>query len=511
MKRNIVAAIGVIGLGISLFVLIASNFGSDSVFNLFAKERDSLGAKNPPVVLSETAKAVNDALVNVSNAVVPTVVSISVEIEEKAGSNPMQEQWQEFFKFFGEPEDGEEEGPAPKAEASGSGVIISEDGYIVTNNHVVENASEIKVTTNDKKEHKAKLIGRDPLTDLALIKIEANGLPMIHFADMDNVKVGEMVIAVGNPLGLNSTVTSGIISAIGRGDLSLLRNKGGYSVEHFIQTDAAINPGNSGGGLFNLSGSLVGINTAIATRTGSYIGYGFAIPVDLVQAVVYDLIDDGKIDRGYIGVQIRSVDEVMAKSSGLDKVQGVVVHDVLNDSPAEKAGLEPGDIILELDGKPISTSNELQSLIVLRRAGDNVNLTVWRDGKKIYKSITLQRKDDDAQVVDNSDNSKKDKDEDASKPVTFDKIGFSVTPLTKEIKDKNKVSQGVYISKVDRYSIAESRGLQANGVIVKADGKNVSSTDDLKNILKNKKPGDAVALQVKYSDANRIVAFEIPE
>ncbi|HPO64060.1 MAG TPA: Do family serine endopeptidase [Candidatus Kapabacteria bacterium] len=499
----------VFGAGFSIIFIIAviiiiSNL--NSVSNLFAQ--DSIGASKPPVVISPQVDAMNNAFVAVSEAVLPTVVSINVEIETSAGKNQFQDQFKDFFEFFGMPQDEGEEQGKRRSEGSGSGVIISQNGYIVTNNHVVENAVSIKVKTYDKKEYKAELIGTDPLTDLALIKIDASPLPVAHLADMDNVRIGEWVLAVGNPLGLNSTVTTGIVSAIGRGELSLSRDKDGYSIENFIQTDAAINPGNSGGGLFNLHGSLVGINTAIATRTGTYIGYGFAIPIDLVRSVVLDLMDDGKINRGYIGVSIRTVDEVVAKSLGLDKVEGALVHNILKDSPAEKAGVESGDVILEVDGKKISTSNELQSTIVMKRAGDKVNLTIWRDGKKINKTVKLEPRDKDTEIA--SATKGDEEKEEVSSSVDFDKLGFTAETLNKDIKENFDVKQGAYVTKVKRYSLAEQRGLVPNGVIIKADRKEIKSPSDLKKIVDSKKSGETILLHLKYKDQTRIVAFEIP-
>ncbi|ROL61279.1 Do family serine endopeptidase [Bacteroidetes/Chlorobi group bacterium ChocPot_Mid] len=509
MKRNILAAIGLLGVGITLGVWLVLTFGSNSGLGLFANEK--IGADKPPVVMSPTIKALNDAMVSVSEAVLPTVVSVNVVVEEKNFSSPFRDQWKEFFEFFG---DAPFKDDSPRrAEATGSGVLISKSGYIVTNNHVIENAKEITVTTYDKKKYKAKLVGADPLTDLAVIKIDEGDYPIAHFADINNVKIGEMVIAVGNPLGLNSTVTSGIVSAIGRGGLGLPRQEsGGYQVENFIQTDAAINPGNSGGGLFNLEGSLVGINSAIATRTGSYIGYGFAIPVDLVKSVIEDLIDDGKIDRGYIGVRIRTIDETDAKAVGLDVVEGVMVHDVIKDGAADKAGIESGDVILEIDGKKVATSNELQSQIVLRRAGDKVKLTIWRDKKKITKEVKLLPKDDDeTEVAVKSDKNKEKSNDKEESEVKFDDLGFTVTPLNKEAKESLSVKSGALITGVERYSEASQRGLSPNGVIVKADGKEVNSPSDLKKIISSKKPGDGVLLHIKYKDSNRIVAIAIPE
>lgn len=504
MKKKYVFGAGLSIVFIILLIIIISNF--NSVSNLFAQ--DSIGASKPPVELSPQIDALNNAFVAVSEAVLPTVVSINVEIETSTSNNQFHDQFKDFFEFFGIPqEEGEEQGRR-RSEGSGSGVIIAENGYIVTNNHVVENAVNISVKTYDKKEYKAELIGTDPLTDLALIKIDANALPLVHLADMDKVRIGEWVVAVGNPLGLNSTVTTGIVSAIGRGELSLLRDKDGYSIENFIQTDAAINPGNSGGGLFNLHGSLVGINTAIATRTGTYIGYGFAIPIDLVRSVVMDLMDDGKINRGYIGVSIRTVDEVVAKSLGLDRVEGALVHNILKDSPAEKAGVESGDVILEVDGKKIATSNELQSTIVMKRAGDKVNLTIWRDGKKINKTVKLEPRDKDTEIASASKGD--DQIEEAKASVDFDQLGFTAETLNKDIKENFDVKQGAYVSKVKRYSLAEQRGLAPNGVIIKADRKEIKSPSDLKKIIDSKKAGETILLHLKYKDQTRIVAFEIP-
>jgi len=506
MKRTTFKALGITVGGLLAIILVIAIISPNFIHNLFASTK--IGADKAPIVLNEHIKALNDAYIAVSDAVLPTVVSISVTFEQKSVKNPFQDDFQEFFKFFGEPFQFETPEPRPSI-GGGSGVFISNEGHIVTNNHVIENAKEIEVTTYDKKKHKAKVIGTDPLTDLAVIKIEGNSYPVAHLANMEDVKIGELVIAVGNPLGLNSTITGGIISAIGRGQLSLYPNRGGYEVENFIQTDAAINPGNSGGGLFNLSGSLVGINTAIATRTGTYIGYGFAIPVDLVKAVVEDLIEDGVINRGYIGVRIQTLDEVYAKSVGLDNVEGVIVQDVLKYSPAEKAGVESGDVILELDGNPIKTSNELQSQLVLRKAGDKVALTIWRDGKKLTKTVKLEPRKED-QTAMNSNEVKKDEIVDDSKSLEFDKLGFTVEPLTSQIKDKFDVKEGVYISKVKNYSIAYNRGLSPDGVIVKADRKPVTSVSQLNNIFKSKNSGVAVLLQVKYKDSYRIVAIEMP-
>ena len=510
MKQNAFKSAGFIALGTVALVMLVLSLNPNFMMGVFAQD---IGAKQPPVKMNEHVKALNGAFEEVSKAVEPSVVSISVVMENKSMKSPFHDDFKDFFKFFGQPgpdSQGEEQMPQ-ESEASGSGVIVTENGYIVTNYHVVESAKEIKVTTNDKKEHKAKLIGTDPLTDLAVIKIEGSGFPMAYLGNIEDVKIGEWVLAVGNPLGLNSTVTAGIVSAIGRGGLSILRDRGPSAVENFIQTDAAINPGNSGGGLFNLEGSLVGINTAIATRTGSYIGYGFAVPIDLVKSVITDLIQNGKISRGQIGVMIRSVDELMAKSLGLSDVSGVLVNDVIKNSAAEKAGIEAGDVILELEGKSLNSSNELQSMVAKKKAGDVVNMVIWRDGKKMNKQVKLQPRDNKTDLA-SDDASKGDDDgiKDNENSMTFEKLGFTVKPLSSDDKDNYDVQNGVVISKVDRMGLAVKRGITPNGVIVKADRSKITSMKDLKKVISDKKSGDAVMLQIKYKDSNRIIAIEIP-
>lgn len=513
-KRLAAGAVALVGLGVIAGIILVSNFGGGYVSSLFAGGVKNIGSKNPPVVAGAQAKAINDAFVAASKAINPIVVSINVVGEKKVSQNP---QFRDFFRFFGDPrnpgnDDNEDEsGGTQRVEGAGSGVIISEDGYILTNNHVVEDAKEdgIKVIMHDRKEYKAKLIGRDPLTDIAVLKIEASNLPAAHFGNSDEVQVGEWVIAVGNPLGLRSTVTTGIVSAIGRGQLNL--NKDRYAVEDFIQTDAAINPGNSGGGLFDLEGSLVGINTAIASQTGYYSGYGFAIPVNLAKSVALDLIEDGKVDRGYIGVSIRTVDEVTAKSYKLDNVAGVLVEDVLKGSPAEKAGVEREDVILDIDGTPVNTSNELQSRVTVHRVGDVLKLKIWRDGKTIYKNVTLQPKDGDKLASARTGNDESDADNaDSNKPVTFKTLGFTVAPLTDKQKSDNDVENGIAVMRVDQYGTAIERGLAPNGIILKADKTPVKNPAQFKKLVDAKR-GDIIRLQVKYKEGTRLVFLEIPK
>ncbi len=511
MKKTIMASVLFVTIGIVMGVLLVSSFNSNTMEHFFAAENGTIGKDSAPVHLQANAKTINDAMVAASDAVLPSVVSIGVVTEQK---NPHQDmdQFREFFKFFGMPQD-EGNDETYKSRGYGSGVVINKDGYIVTNNHVVDGATEdgITVVLSNKSEYKAELIGTDPLTDLAVIKIDPQDdeLEPVHFEDMKNVKIGQMVLAVGNPLGLTSTVTSGIVSAISRGNIG--NKRGGYHIENYIQTDAAINPGNSGGGLFNLTGSLIGINTAIATRTGTYIGYGFAIPIDIVKSVVSDLMDDGKVNRGYLGVTIRNVDATFAKSLGLEKAGGIFVNGVLDDSPAAKAGIKEGDVILELDGKELKSTNELQSQIVLHRAGDEVEVTIWRNDKKLKRKLTLEARDESEPIASKSNESSKENDEvKADSPIEFEKLGFSIKSLTSEMKKQFDVENGVYVQSVKRFSNAADRGLYPNGIILEADRKTVKSTKQLKDIIDSKDTGDAILLQVKYKETTQFVAIEIP-
>ena len=292
------------------------------------------------------------------------------------------------FPFFFKREDG-----TPRnRQGGGSGVIISKDGYILTNNHVVENAVSVKITLFDKREMDAEVVGTDPLTDLAVVKVEAKDLPEAFLGDSDKVKVGSWVMAIGNPLNyLTSTVTAGIVSAIGR-NINIIQDN--YGIEDFIQTDAAINPGNSGGALVDLNGAVIGINSAIATNgfNASYIGYGFAIPINMAKSVAQDLIENGEVSRGYIGVSIKEVDAATAKALGLEKPMGIMIQNVVEDGAASKEDIVAGDVILKVDGREVNKPNELQSYIARKRAGNNVELLIFRDGDEIKRTVKLKGK-----------------------------------------------------------------------------------------------------------------------
>lgn len=501
MNRKMVFPSILLTFALSFSIVIIANLNTSN--SIFAKNVQ-LGAKSSPIVADDFTKKLNDSYNRVAEAALKSVVNLDVEVKYET---QIPKGMEEFFRHFGMPE--ERGGTERRRMGGGSGVIISDDGYIVTNNHVIDNAVDggITVTTTDKKTFTAKVIGTDPLTDLALIKIDANGLQPAHFAEIEDVKIGNIVLAVGSPLGLNATVTNGIVSAIARGRLGIIGRQAGdrsYSIENFIQTDAPINPGNSGGGLFDINGSLVGINTAIASQTGSYIGYGFAIPIDLVKSVISDLLDDGKVNRGYIGVQINQVDQKLAKALGLNDVKGVLVDKVMPNSAGEKAGLETGDIILKVDGKEVNSPGELQNQVGLRRAGDEIALTIWRDKKETIKKVVLKGKDGE-DISSNSNSSEKD-----ISSFNFEKLGFKVETLPTNIKEKLGVEQGVLVSEVVPYSEAHKSGLTKGVVITKADRKEVKNPKHFREIVEKLNDGDAFLLQVYFDDVSRLIALEIP-
>lgn len=506
-KRSVVSALVLITVGIVFGALLVSNF-SGGVGPGFATDQDpKLGGPRPLQTPGVDLTKANQAFVEIAKAVTPTVVSITVTSTSKGSNIP-----QDFFHFFSP--DGSTPEPQP-SQGAGSGIIITADGYIATNNHVVEGADKggIEVILNDKSRYKAKIIGTDPTTDLAVIKIEGKGLTAAAIGNSDDVQVGEWVLAIGNPLGLNSTVTAGIVSAIGRGGIGVISRTEAYGIENFIQTDAAINPGNSGGALVNIYGEVIGINTAIATTNARYQGYGFAVPSNLIKVVARDLIRDGKVRRGYIGVSIQAVDQTMAKAVGLPRAQGVIVQSVVKDGAAESAGVLEKDIILSVDSREVNQANELQSYVASRRPGDVVTLKLYRDGKNIEKKVTLKPRNDESDVITASNNKDEtnETDKDSPEVADFDKLGMSVRAMTDGEQDAAKVDHGVVVASVKPYSEAFERNIREKLVILEADNKPVRSPKDLKKIFEGKKPGDSVLLRMKSpSGASFFTAVEIP-
>ncbi|HCA43567.1 MAG TPA: trypsin [Bacteroidetes bacterium] len=459
---------------------------------------------NAPITnINPSVAGLNDAFVEISKAVTPTVVYI--EVTNQGKKDEQKDQNKNFEFFFGPDFDFGDQMPS---QGSGSGVIISNDGYIITNNHVVGNASEdgIKVILTDKREFSAKLVGADPNTDIAVIKIEASDLPVATVGNSDNVQVGQWVLAVGNPLGLNNTVTSGIVSALGR---NVQVSGDAYSINNFIQTDAAINPGNSGGALVDVSGSVIGINSAIKSNTGYFQGYGFAIPINMAKNVAQELIKNGKITRGYIGVQIKDVDSKEAKGLGLDKAKGVLIQGLVPGGAGEEAGLQIGDVILKVDGIEVNASNQLQAIIGEKRPGEQAKLEVFRDGSTLEKIVTLKPRVEPNETLAGSNPNKGEMNKDLNQK-SFDALGLSVSDMTGSMLSNYDLSKGVVISDVKMYSEAFKRGLRKGFVILQADKKDIENVEQLNSVLNGKSKGDVVIFKVMTPEKEvRIIAIEI--
>lgn len=352
-------------------VQVVNNASSQEIANLNASPANN----NNIHLTTGSADAIPVSFTDAAEKAMPAVVNITAIKEHTARTA----EEKRYYEFFGSPR---------PSEATGSGVIVSSKGYIVTNNHVIKGATKVEVTLYDKRKFTATLVGTDPNTDLAVLKIDApQNIPTVDFANSDDIKVGEWVLAVGNPFELTSTVTAGIISAKGR-NINILGGK--QSIESFIQTDAAVNPGNSGGALVNAKGQLIGINTAIATPTGSYAGYSFAVPINLAKKVVQDLIEHGEVRRAFLGIMIQEVNSELAKELNLNVSQGVYINEVLPDGAAILAGMRVGDVIVKVNGNNIKSVPELQEKIGSRNPGDDVNVTVYRNNSEKELVVKLK-------------------------------------------------------------------------------------------------------------------------
>ncbi len=408
----------------------------------------------------------NETFIAVAKMAKASVVNIAssrkVKNESEGGGNPFDDPF--FRRFFGEEPDKKFRQPKERQEQGlGSGVIVSSDGYIVTNNHVVEKADDIKVLLNDKRSFKGKIIGTDPKTDVAVIKIDAKDLPAIVMADSSQLQVGEMVLAVGNPFGLNQTVTMGIISAVGRANMGIV------DYEDFIQTDAAINPGNSGGALVNLRGELVGINTAIFSRSGGNMGIGFAIPSNMARSVMTSLIQHGKVIRGWLGVSIQELTPELAKEFGAGDTQGALVADVLDDSPAAKAKLQRGDVIVAYKGTPVRDPGHLRSMVAETPPDTTVAVTILRDkDRKDVKMVIAELPKEMAKASQNGPESAKG--EHALAGVTVED--------NKERSGPGRGKGGVVVTEVEAESPAERAGVHVGDVILEINRKPIRSVSD---------------------------------
>ena len=507
--KSIITAVLLIGLGIIFGVVLVSSFKGVDV--TFAQDPVQIGSKTPPPKVNSALQALNEAFHMVAKDVTPSVVYITV----KSSGTPSDDNSSErFFHFFGPEFRMPRRGPEIGA---GSGVILTPNGYILTNNHVVDGADDdgIRVTLSDSRELSARLVGVDKYTDLAVIKIDANNLPVPRIGNSDGVEVGHIVFAVGNPLGLTSTMTQGIVSALGR-QINIIddRTAPGYGIENFIQTDAAVNPGNSGGPLIDIAGDVIGINTAIATTNQRYQGYSFAIPINLAKKVASDLIRFGDVRRGYIGVNIQTVDAVTAKAQGLSKVKGVIIQGVNEGSAGEEAGLKPLDIILSVDGREVNTSQQLQSLVATKDPGTTVTLKVYRNGKTMDVKVHLKLREEEKQVAENNTTNRRQREEEPAKAsnVSIDELGLKVRSLDNRVRRQMDVQNGVVVADVDPFGAAGQRALSQGDVILSVGKRDVKDPQDFKDIVSGMKAGDAVMLKVKTAGGVlRYVAVQIPE
>jgi serine protease Do len=433
----------------------------------------------------------------------PTVVNVYTTQTVEVSSSPHQfffpdemEIPEPFKRFFGIPDMQEQ---APKREMKrtslGSGVIFSADGYIITNNHVVENADEINVTLHTYEEYEATIVGRDPKSDVALLKIEPKtDLPYVTFGDSDTLRVGEWVLAIGNPFGLQKTVTAGIVSAKGRS----INNE---SYGNFIQTDASINPGNSGGPLFNLNGEMVGVNTAIFSRTGGNIGIGFAIPINMAKNVLAQLKEHGKVTRGWLGVMIQQVTPDLADNFGLDRPIGALVGQVVPDSPADKAGLNAGDVIIEYNGKEVSQMSMLPAMVANTSVGEKATIVLIRDGKKQDITVEIGKLEDADSVLADTETG------------TSKKIGMTVQELTPKLSESLGIDeiQGLIVSDIITGSAAAEAGILRGDIILEINREKVESIAQYQNALQAAQEKKSILLLIRRDQHTRFVVIDFEE
>ncbi|MCI7119488.1 Do family serine endopeptidase [Prevotella sp.] len=446
--------------------VVALAFSTGTLIKVNASPAAAAAVPAQPVDLTYAAEKSLPSVVHILSTKNSKVQTVEVQ------SDPFSDFFSDPFGFFGNPNQGnggrqKRSVRTPKQQGSGSGVIISADGYIVTNNHVVADADELTVTLNDNKEYSARIIGTDKTTDLALIKIEGKNFPAITIANSENIKVGEWVLAVGNPFNLTNTVTAGIVSAKGR---SLYQN----GVESFIQTDAAINPGNSGGALVNTRGELIGINAMLYSQTGSFSGYGFAIPTSIMNKVVDDLKKYGTVQRAVIGIQGSDVKNYVdaqkdqGKDVDLGTMEGIYVAKVIEESAAEEAGLKEGDVITAIDGKEVNKMADLQECLAKKRPGDKVSISYLRNKKKATKTVTLKNEQGNTQVVKKAD---------------LDVLGGNFRAITDTQKQQFNIGYGLEVIKVNAGKL-KNAGITKGFIIQRVNDSAIKTIDDLQNVVK---------------------------
>ncbi len=488
MKNKIIAGVAVLLLGFLL--------GGISYFFLekFTDRQKQYIPYKEPLAATQIIET-SRSFAGIANAISPSVVNISTTKVRQKGSAPFFDD--PFFDFFNPFRDFR----APKKwkeQSLGSGVIVSGDGYIITNNHVVEQADEIRVTLLDKRAFDARIIGADPKSDVAIVKIGAKDLQAIRWGDSDKLRVGEFVLAIGNPYRLSHTVTMGIISAVGRANVGIA------DYEDFIQTDAAINPGNSGGPLVNIKGELIGINTAIFSRSGGYQGIGFAVPSNMARLVMDQLIRDGKVTRGWLGVSIQELTPELSRKFGLKKSKGALVGDVVGGGPAEKAGIKSGDIILEFNGKKVKNVGNLRNMASECKVGSKVSITIFRDGTESSRSVVISELPiETARMVQETQPGES----------TFEELtGFIVIELSEESARQlglNKNEKGVVVLRVEPGSSADEVGIRKGDVIQEIDRKKIDGLERFNKIVSGLQHGDIVLLYINRGGKNFYVTLGV--
>lgn len=488
----------ILAIGIAIGLIISANPGGSerplATSKSYSGTAVQLGAQSeiPGDLLS--LQNTSEAFIAVSEHVVPTVVTIeSTRLITSADLRRFhnQDELKDYFRFR-VPDEFRQQG-------AGSGIIVSENGFILTNVHVVARAEKLRVQLSDNRVFPAEIVGLDPLTEVAVVKIDADNLPVAHLGNSDKIRVGEWVLAIGNPLDLRSTVTAGIISAKER-EIDIIEDT--YSVETFLQTDAAINPGNSGGALVNLRGEVIGVNTAIATETGLSAGFGFAIPINLAGKIMLDLIEKGRVSRGYLGIAMQTIDEKKARALNLTRPRGVFVDRVLKNSPAEQAGILSKDVILELDHVEVNKSNQVQAIIAKKNPGEQIQARLLRAGDSLTVDVILGERETEEVAVALP----------REKP-SFDNLGLTIKELSRSQAEElgYQGPRGVVVTKVERLSPAEESGILEDDVIMEIDGHKISRFDDFDSVVPKLEPGSVSMFTVRRFNDEVHIFVEVPQ